>query len=86
MFDEIYNQNRVPSAQSMQERNDYFDKVLGKLPQIEDKHSTAAQGKKQDMESSEGSTTAMTTSPRRVEAEVQKADAITKCEQEESYW
>jgi len=28
----------------------------------------------------------MTTSPRRVEAEVQKADAITKCEQEESYW
>ena len=42
MFEEIYNQNRVPSAQSMQERNDYFDKVLGKLPQIEDKHSTVA--------------------------------------------
>ena len=38
------------------------------------------------MESSEGSTTAMTTSPPRVEAEVQGADANMKCDQEESYW
>ena len=39
MFDSIYNSNRVPSAQSIQARNDYLDKVLGKLPEIDDKKS-----------------------------------------------
>jgi len=34
MFEEIKNKKRIPSAHSMQQREDYLDKVLGKLPEI----------------------------------------------------
>ena len=43
MFDEIINSKRIPSAQSIQARNDYLDKVLGKLPEIDEKKSARNQ-------------------------------------------
>ena len=63
MFDNLYQDMRVPSPQSAQARNDYLDSVLGKLPEIDGKKS-ACRGSRELI--SDGSTTAMSISPKAV--------------------
>ena len=80
MFDNLYTDIRVPSAQSAQARKAYLDSVLGKLPEIGDKKSTTRG--KQEL-SSDGSTTAMSSSPKAVE---EAQNGVKKEHEEESYW
>ena len=83
MFEEIRNTRRIPSAHSMQQREDYLDKVLGKLPEIQNQKTAKNLG--QQSGTSEGSTTAMTNTPPRVKVEVHGVDGNND-EEEETYW
>ena len=80
MFDNLYTDIRVPSAQSAQARKAHLDSILGKLPHIDENKSASRGGQDQI---SDGSTTAMSSSSKAIkEAE----NEVKKEHEEESYW